>query len=120
MGGTQQILDSSRYGRYPVCTDMETGAEETGILNLDLDRGSGDRWWTDRFDFSLMRCLIEIEGKCVQPYIFSVFDGLHGSLLPDILWVGHTNAWTIPGTEEFKPYIDKKDTNGQWGRQELS
>lgn len=25
--------------------------------------------------------------------------------LVDDLWVGHTNAWTIPGTEDLKPYI---------------
>lgn len=25
--------------------------------------------------------------------------------LVDDLWVGHTNAWTIPGTEDLRPYI---------------
>lgn len=28
--------------------------------------------------------------------------------LVDDLWVGHTNAWTIPGTEDLKPYITGK------------
>ncbi len=32
----------------------------------------------------------------------------------DEIWVGHTNAWTIPGTEEFKPYINKKDKIMKW------
>ena len=27
----------------------------------------------------------------------------------DGYWVGHTNAWTIPGTEDLKPYIATKD-----------
>ena len=29
--------------------------------------------------------------------------------LIDGYWVGHTNAWTIPGTEDLKPYITAKD-----------
>ena len=32
----------------------------------------------------------------------------------DEFWVGHTNVWTIPGTEEFKPYINKKDKIMKW------
>ena len=28
--------------------------------------------------------------------------------LVDGYWVGHTNAWTIPGTEDLKPYITAK------------
>ena len=24
-------------------------------------------------------------------------------------WVGHTDAWIIPGTEDLKPYITAKD-----------
>lgn len=30
-------------------------------------------------------------------------------LLIDEWWVGHTNAWTIPGTEDLKPYITAQD-----------
>ena len=29
-------------------------------------------------------------------------------------WVGHTNAWTIPGTEDLKPYITAKDKQKKW------
>lgn len=29
--------------------------------------------------------------------------------LIDGVWVGHTKAWTIPGTEDLKPYITAKD-----------
>lgn len=29
--------------------------------------------------------------------------------LIDVVWVGHTKAWTIPGTEDLKPYITAKD-----------
>ena len=35
-------------------------------------------------------------------------------LLIDEYWVRHTKAWEIPGTEDMKPYINKKDKLGKW------
>ena len=35
-------------------------------------------------------------------------------LLIDEYWVGHTKAWIIPGTEDMRPYIDRKDKTGKW------
>lgn len=32
----------------------------------------------------------------------------------DAWWVGHTKAWVIPGTEDLRPYIDRKDKLGKW------
>ena len=32
----------------------------------------------------------------------------------DELWVGHARAWTIPGTEDLKPYITAKDRRRKW------
>ena len=32
----------------------------------------------------------------------------------DGYWVGHTNAWTIHGTEDLKPYITAKDKAKKW------
>ena len=34
--------------------------------------------------------------------------------LVDSFWVGHTKAWTIPGTEDLKPYITAKDKCKKW------
>lgn len=34
--------------------------------------------------------------------------------LVDDFWVGHTKAWTIPGTEDLKPYITAKDKRKKW------
>ena len=34
--------------------------------------------------------------------------------LVDDFWVGHTKAWTIPGTEDLKPYITGKDKRRKW------
>lgn len=35
-------------------------------------------------------------------------------LLVDGWWVGHTAAWTIPGTEDLKPYINGEDKRKKW------
>ena len=35
-------------------------------------------------------------------------------LLIDEYWVGHTNAWIIPGTEDLRPYITAKDKRHKW------
>ncbi len=35
-------------------------------------------------------------------------------LMIDEYWVGHTKAWEIPGTEDMKPYIIRKDKIGKW------
>lgn len=35
-------------------------------------------------------------------------------LLVDGFWVGHTSAWTIPGTEDLKPYINGRDPCVKW------
>ena len=34
--------------------------------------------------------------------------------LVDGFWVGHTKAWTIPGTEDLKPYITAADKRKKW------
>ena len=34
--------------------------------------------------------------------------------LVDGWWVGYTKAWTIPGTEDMKPYINAGDTRKKW------
>ena len=35
-------------------------------------------------------------------------------LLIDEYWVGHTDAWLIPGTEDLRPYITAKDKRIKW------
>lgn len=32
----------------------------------------------------------------------------------DEYWVGHTKAWTIPGTEDLKPYIPMETKRRKW------
>lgn len=35
-------------------------------------------------------------------------------LLIDDYWVGHTDAWIIPGTEDLRPYITAQDKRKKW------
>lgn len=34
--------------------------------------------------------------------------------LVDDFWVGHTQAWVIPGTEDLRPYINGRDRCKKW------
>lgn len=45
--------------------------------------------------------------------ILSIMD-LFDRLLIDNFGVGHTNAWIVPGTENLKQYITKKDKCKKW------
>ena len=45
--------------------------------------------------------------------ILSVMN-LMDRFLIDEWWVGHTAAWTIPGTEDMKPYINTQDKKRKW------
>ena len=45
--------------------------------------------------------------------ILSVMN-LMDRFLIDGYWVGHTSAWTIPGTEDLKPYITPADKRKKW------
>lgn len=45
--------------------------------------------------------------------ILSVMNLIDRFLIDDF-WVGHTKAWTIPGTEDLKPYIDGNAKRKKW------
>ena len=45
--------------------------------------------------------------------ILSVMNLIDRFLIDDC-WVEHTNAWTISGTEDLKPYITAKDKQKKW------
>ena len=50
----------------------------------------------------------------LQIYVLTMAEGLFDRFFIDAYWVGHTKAWTIPGTEDLKPYINQKDKIGKW------
>ena len=45
--------------------------------------------------------------------ILSVMNVMDRFLVDD-WWVGHTNAWIIPGTEDLRPYITSDDKIKKW------
>lgn len=49
-----------------------------------------------------------------QMFIILSVMNLIDRFLVDDWWVGHTKAWTIPGTEDLKPYITGADKRKKW------
>lgn len=49
-----------------------------------------------------------------QIYALTMAEGLFDRFFIDWYWVGRTKAWTIPGTEDLKPYIPKKTLILKW------
>lgn len=45
--------------------------------------------------------------------ILSIMNLIDRFLIDDY-WVGHTNAWIIPGTEDLRPYITAQDKKWKW------
>ncbi len=49
-----------------------------------------------------------------QTAIIALISNLFDRIFVDWYWVGKTKAWTIPNTEDLKPYIPKKVLLGKW------
>ena len=49
-----------------------------------------------------------------QMLIISLISDLFDRIFIDWYWVGKTNAWLIPGTEDLKPYIPKNTLIKKW------
>ncbi|MBQ8973847.1 MAG: hypothetical protein IJ074_12320 [Clostridia bacterium] len=49
-----------------------------------------------------------------QIYAIAMAEGLFDRFFIDWYWVGQTKAWTIPGTEDLKPYIPRKTLIVKW------
>jgi len=49
-----------------------------------------------------------------QMVVIGLMYGLFDRLFIDWYWVGKTNAWNIPGTEDLKPYIPTKTLFRKW------
>ena len=45
----------------------------------------------------------------LQIYAMTMAEGLFDRFFIDWYWVEHTKAWTIPGTEDLRPYIPKNE-----------
>ena len=49
-----------------------------------------------------------------QGFVILSIMNLIDRFLIDEYWVGHTNAWIIPGTEDLRPYITVADKKNKW------
>ena len=50
----------------------------------------------------------------LQMLVIGLIYGLFDRFFIDWYWVGKTNAWNIPGTDDLKPYIPKKALFRKW------
>ena len=49
-----------------------------------------------------------------QMLVISLIANVFDRLFIDWYWVGKTNAWNIPGTEDLKPYIPRSTVIKKW------
>ena len=49
-----------------------------------------------------------------QMIVISLIANIFDRLFIDYYWVGKTNAWNIPGTEDLKPYIPTSTLIKKW------
>jgi hypothetical protein len=49
-----------------------------------------------------------------QMFVILSIMNLIDRILIDGYWVGHTNSWIIPGTEDLRPYITTNDKKKKW------
>jgi len=78
----------------------------------------------DGHDAVLVRCVYSGQLVfCVRPggsesfwqmFVILEIMNLIDRFLIDGYWVGHTNAWVIPGTEDLQPYITTADKIKKW------
>ena len=50
----------------------------------------------------------------IQLFIILSIMNVIDRLLIDEYWVGHTDDWNIPGTEDLKPYISAQEKKRKW------
>ena len=97
---------------------IENGLITRGQINRNrrLFKGLGIPVW---FAFVLVSVYVVNGARGFLPGFWQSFAilsivNLIDRLGIDAWWVGHTKAWVIPGTEDLRPYIDRRDKLGKW------
>lgn len=97
---------------------IENGLITRGQINRNrrLFKGLGIPVW---FAFVLVSVYVVNGARGFLPGFWQSFAilsivNLIDRLGIDAWWVGHTKAWIIPGTEDLRPYIDRRDKLGKW------
>ena len=103
--------------------DVQTRVAQLGLITRErLERNK------KRFKFTALGVLVVFVLWAVygingargfwQPFwqilALAMAEGLFDRFFIDWYWVGRTKAWTIPGTEDLKPYIPRKTKIKKW------
>ena len=62
----------------------------------------------------ILECIVVCFILFLQIYAMTMSEGLFDRFFIDWYWVEHTKAWTIPGTEDLRPYIPQKTKTVKW------
>lgn len=98
------------------CVEMGLITHEQIIKNMKLFRNIGILYLVP----FLLISVYAVNGArgfasgFLQMFVILSIVNLVDRIFIDEIWVGHTKAWTIEGTEELKPYINGKDRVVKW------
>lgn len=104
--------------------EVQKRAVELGLITQEKIRSAAKRFKISGllfyFGYTVI-CVFVINGargfneSFLQFVGILLIMGIFDRIVIDIIWVGHTKAWIIPGTEDLMPYIPWKCHLKKWG-----
>ena len=97
--------------------DVQNRVEELGLISKDRIRKNREKFFLYGILPYFVLVIVAVYGINKARGFFDPFwqmsailliEGVFDRLFIDWYWVGKTKAWEIPGTEDLKPYINKK------------
>ena len=103
--------------------DVQKRVEELGLISKEKIRTNQKKFFFYGIlpYFILVIIFVYVINKArgfMDPFIqisaILLIEGVFDRLFIDWYWVNHTKAWEIPGTEDLKPYINRKAWIKKW------
>ena len=103
--------------------DVQKRVEELGLISKKKIRTNQKKFFFYGIlpYFILVIIFVYVINKArgfMDPFIqisaILLIEGVFDRLFIDWYWVNHTKAWEIPGTEDLKPYINRKARIKKW------
>ena len=103
--------------------DVQDRVSQSGLISKEEIKKKYNRFMyagiLPYFIYALI-CVFVINGargflnSFIQLCTILLIEGVLDRLFIDWYWVNHTDAWIIPGTEDLRPYVNRKDWTGKW------
>jgi len=103
--------------------DVQKRVEELGLISKEKIRTNQKKFFFYGIlpYFILVIIFVFVINRArgfMDPFIqisaILLIEGVFDRLFIDWYWVNHTKAWEIPGTEDLKPYINRKAWIKKW------